>query len=159
MRLYGPILATLAAVAMAVAVAPVPADTAPAPEARASFSARTVQGSVLGRYVLRSVDGVSLPAPILGEDPRHKIQVMDGVLILNSDGTYICQTIVQTSYMGLVQTEADTIRSQYTAIAGTAISFRIPPKEVDTVATTGAQIAWSHPVRKGIASAKFLYSK
>src|SRR6202034_490131 len=77
MRLYGPILAMLAAVAMAVAVAPVPADTAPAPEARAS--ARTVQGTVLGRYVLRSVDGVSLPAPILGEDPRHKIQVMDGV--------------------------------------------------------------------------------
>jgi hypothetical protein len=155
MRLYGPILAALAAVAMAVAFAPVPADTAPASGGRAGAG----QGGILGRYVLRSVDGVSLPAPILGEDPRHKIQVMDGVLVLNSDGTYICQTIVQTSYMGLVQTEADTIRSQYSPIAGSAIAFRIPPKEVDTVATTGAQIAWSHPVRKGIASAKFLYSK
>jgi hypothetical protein len=157
MRLYRPILAALAAVAIAVAFAPVPADTAPAHGGRAST--RAAQGGILGRYVLRSVDGVSLPAPILGEDPRHKIQVMDGVLTLNSDGTYVCQTIVQTSYMGLVQTEADTLHSQYTAIAGSAIAFRIPPIEVDTVATTGAQIAWSHPVRKGIASAKFLYSK
>jgi hypothetical protein len=159
MRLYGPILAALAAVAMAVAFAPVPADTASASGGRVGPIAGAAQGGVLGRYVLRSVDGVSLPAPILGEDARHKIQVMDGVLVLNSDGTYICQTIVQTSYMGLVQTEADTIRSQYSAIAGSAIAFRIPPKEVDTVATTGAQIMWTHPVRKGLASAKFLYSK
>jgi hypothetical protein len=159
MRLYGPILATLAAVATAVAFAPVPANTAPALGGRATSTARAAQGGILGRYVLRSVDGVNLPAPILGEDPRHKIQVMDGVLVLNSDGTYICQTIVQTSFMGLVQTEADTMHSTYAAIAGAAIAFRIPPKEVDTVATTGAQITWTHPVRKGIAGAKFLYSK
>ena len=90
--------------------------------------------------MLRSVDGVNLPAPIPGEDARHKISVMDGVLVLNSDGTYICQTIVQTSFMGMVQTEADTIRSQYAPIAGSAIVFRVPPKEMDTVATSGAQI-------------------
>jgi hypothetical protein len=165
MRLYGPILATLAMLAFA----PVPADTAPAPAGRATpitgnatLAGRQTpraQGGILGRYVLRSVDGGNLPAAIPGEDVRHKLQVMDGVLTLNSDGTYICQTIVQTSYLGLVQTEADTLKGQYAPLAGASIAFRIPPKEIDTVATTGAQITWSHPVRKGIANAKFVYSK
>jgi hypothetical protein len=153
MRLYAPILATLAAVTAAAAVTPAPAGTTPA------RAAARAQGGIIGRYVLRSVDGVNLPAPIPGEDPRHKLQVMDGVLVLNSDGTYVCQTIVQTTFMGLVQTEADTIKSQYTPMAGTQIAFRIPPKEVDTVATTGAQITWAHPVRRGIGTAKFLYTK
>jgi hypothetical protein len=165
MRLYGPILATLASLAFAA----VPADTAPAPAggAGAITGSATLaasqtphaQGGIIGRYVLRSVDGGNLPAAIPGEDARHKLQVMDGVLTLNSDGTYLCQTIVQTSYMGLVQTEADTLKGQYAPLAGASIAFRIPPKEIDTVATTGAQITWSHPVRKGIASAKFIYSK
>jgi|GEM_PF-4957304 hypothetical protein len=165
MRLYGPILATLATLAFAT----VPADTAPAPAAGANAIAGNAtlaasqtpraQGGILGRYVLRSVDGGNLPAPIPGEDPRHKLQVMDGVLTLNSDGTYICQTIVQTSYLGLVQTEADTLKGQYAPLAGASIAFRIPPKEIDTVATTGAQITWMHPVRKGIRSAQFVYSK
>jgi hypothetical protein len=150
MRPYAPILATLTAAAFAVGFAP--ARTAAVPHAG-------TQGGILGRYVLRSVDGVNLPAPIPGEDPRHKVSVMDGVLVLNSDGTYICQTIVQTSFMGMAQTEADTIKSQYSALAGSAIIFRVPPKEMDTVATSGAQILWSHPVRRGIGSAKFLYSK
>jgi hypothetical protein len=152
MRFYAPILATLTAVAVAGGFAPVRARSAAVPHGGA-------QGGILGRYVLRSVDGVNLPAPIPGEDPRHKLRVMDGVLVLNSDGTYICQTIVQTSFMGMVETEADTIRSQYAPIAGSAITFRIPPKEIDTVATSGAQILWSHPVRRGIGGAKFLYSK
>jgi hypothetical protein len=163
MRRYGPILATLATLALA----PVPAGTAPAPAAGAIAGNTTLaasqtpraQGGILGRYVLRSVDGGNLPAAIPGEDVRHKLQVMDGVLTLNSDGTYICQTIVQTSYLGLVQTEADTLKGQYAPVAGASIAFRIPPKEIDTVATTGAQITWSHPVRRGIASAKFVYSK
>jgi hypothetical protein len=158
MRPYAPILATLAAVALAVGFAPVSARTAAAPH-HSTTHGRTSQGGVLGRYVLRSVDGVNLPAPIVGEDPRHKLRVMDGVLVLNSDGTYLCQTIVQTSFMGMVETEADTVKSQYAPLAGSAITFRIPPKEIDTVATNGASILWSHPVRKGIASAKFLYSK
>jgi hypothetical protein len=157
MRLYAPILATLTALAAAAGLAPVPAHTAGVPDDGATHG--TTQGGILGRYVLRSVDGVNLPAPIPGEDPRHKISVMDGVLVLNSDGTYICQTIVQTSFMGMVETEADTIRSQYAPIAGSAIVFRVPPKEMDTVATSGAQILWSHPVRRGIGGAKFLYSK
>jgi hypothetical protein len=152
MRPYAPILATLTAVTVAVGFAPVAARTAAVPHG-------TTQGGILGRYVLRSVDGVNLPAPIPGEDPRHKLRVMDGVLVLNSDGTYICQTIVQTSFMGMVETEADTIRSQYTPLAGSAIVFRVPPKEIDTVATSGAQILWSHPVRRGIGGAKFLYTK
>jgi hypothetical protein len=169
MRLYAPILATLTALAAAAGLAPVPAHTAGVPDdgiAHGTTHGTThgaargnTQGGILGRYVLRSVDGVNLPAPIPGEDPRHKISVMDGVLVLNSDGTYICQTIVQTSFMGMVETEADTIRSQYAPIAGSAIVFRVPPKEMDTVATSGAQILWSHPVRRGIGGAKFLYSK
>jgi hypothetical protein len=165
MRRYGPILVTLATLAFA----PAPADTAPAPAAgtnaivsRATLGASQTpraQGGILGRYVLRSVDGGNLPAVIPGEDPHHKLQVMDGVLTLNSDGTYICQTIVQTSYLGLVEVEADTLKGQYAPLAGAWIAFRIPPKEIDTVATTGAQITWSHPVRRGIAGAKFVYSK
>jgi hypothetical protein len=165
MRLYGPILATLATLAFA----PVPADTAPAPAGPTSAIAGNAtlvasqmpraQGGIIGRYVLRSVDDSSLPAPIPSEEPRHKLQVMDGVLTLNSDGTYLCQTILKTSYLGLVETEADTLKGQYTPVAGSAIAFRIPPKEIDTVATTGAQITWTHPVRKGIRSAKFVYSK
>jgi hypothetical protein len=157
MRPYAPILATLTAVAVAVGFAPVAARTAAVPHG--TTHGATAQGGILGRYVLRSVDGVNLPAPIPGEDPRHKLSVMDGVLVLNSDGTYICQTIVKTSFMGMVETEADTIRSQYTPLAGSAIVFRIPPKELDTVATSGAQILWSHPVRRGIGGAKFLYTK
>jgi hypothetical protein len=157
MRPYAPILATLTAVAIAVGFAPVAARTAVVPHG--TTQGGTTQGGILGRYVLRSVDGVNLPAPIPGEDPRHKLSVMDGVLVLNSDGTYICQTIVKTSFMGMVETEADTIRSQYTPLAGTAIVFRVPPKELDTVATSGAQILWTHPVRRGIGGAKFLYTK
>jgi hypothetical protein len=162
MRSYAPILATLTAVAVAAGFAPVPVRTAGVPHGGTTYGGTAhgaTQGGILGRYVLRSVDGVNLPAPIPGEDPRHKISVMDGVLVLNSDGTYICQTIVQTSFMGMVETEADTIRSQYAPIAGSAIVFRVPPKEMDTVATSGAQILWSHPVRRGIGGAKFLYSK
>lgn len=158
MRLYSPILATLATLAFAA----VPADTAPAPAGRVAPRAgqmHRAQGGILGRYVLRSVDGGNLPAAIPGGEPHHKLQVMDGVLTLNSDGTYICQTIVQTSDLGLVQTEADTVKGQYAPVAGTSIAFRIPPKEVDTVATTGARITWLHPVRKGIAPATFVYSK
>jgi hypothetical protein len=158
MRLYGPILATLGTLAFAT----VPADTAPAPSGGvrpAAGQTPRAQGGILGRYVLRSVDGGSLPAAIPGTDPHHKLQVMDGVLTLNSDGTYICQTIVQTSDLGLVQTEADTVKGQYAPVAGTSIAFRIPPKEVDTVATTGARITWLHPVRRGIAAATFVYSK
>jgi hypothetical protein len=165
MRPYAPILATLAA-AVAVGFAPVAARTAAIPHGtthgtttQGGITQGGTQGGILGRYVLRSVDGVNLPAPIPGEDPRHKLSVMDGVLVLNSDGTYLCQTIVKTSFMGMVETEADTIRSQYTPLAGSAIVFRVPPKEIDTVATSGAQILWSHPVRRGIGGAKFLYTK
>jgi hypothetical protein len=159
MRLYGPILATLATLALAAASA----DSAPAPAGRASPVAANVplraQGGIIGRYVLRSVDDGNLPAPIPGEDPHHKLQVTDGVLTLNSDGTYVCQTIIQTTYLGLVETQADTIKGQYAPVAGAAIAFRIPPKEIDTVATTGAQIVWTHPVRRGVRAAKFVYSK
>ena len=159
MRLYGPILATLATLAFAAAMA----DSAPAPAGSTSPIAANApppaQGGIIGRYVLRSVDDGNLPAPIPGEDPHHKLQVMDGVLTLNSDGTYVCQTIVQTTYLGLVETEADTIKGQFAPVAGAAIAFRIPPKEIDTVATTGAQITWTHPVRRGVRAAKFVYSK
>jgi hypothetical protein len=160
MRVYAPILAVVAAIAFA----PVSGDTAPVHRAGSRVLAAGPkrsrgQGGIIGRYVLRSVDGVNLPAPVTGEDARHKIQVMDGVLILSSNGTYVCQTIAQTTYMGLVQLEADSLHGQYAVIGGGAITFGIPPKEVDTVATTGDQIAWTHPTRRGIGVAKFVYSK
>jgi hypothetical protein len=152
MRLYGPILATLATLALAA----VTAETAPSP---APGRTHHTQGGVLGRYVLRSVDGGNLPALIPSDDRHRKLQVIDGVLTINSDGTYLCQTIVQTTYMGLVETEADTVKGQYAPFAGASIVFRVPPKEIDTVTTTGSQITWTHPVRKGIGAAKFVYSK
>ena len=167
MRVYAPILATLATLAT-LAFAPAPADSRPAPASvgaivgkatPASNRTALAQGGILGRYVLRSVDGGNLPAVIPSEDAHRKLQVMDGVLTINSDGTYLCQTIVRTSYLGYVETEADTLKGQYAPLAGASIAFRIPPKEIDTVTTTGAQITWTHPVRKGIAAAKFIYSK
>jgi hypothetical protein len=165
MRVYAPILATLATLAT-LAFAPASADTRPAragaiPGMTTPASNRTAlaQGGILGRYVLRSVDGGNLPAVIPSEDAHHKLQVMDGVLTINSDGTYLCQTIVKTSYLGYVETEADTLKGQYAPLAGSSIVFRIPPKEIDTVTTTGSQITWTHPVRRGIAAAKFIYSK
>jgi hypothetical protein len=147
------------AVIASVTVAPASAHESElrAPTASGRWPHR--QGGILGRYVLRSVGGINLPAPVQGEDARHKIQIMDGVLILNSDGTYICQTIAQTTYMGLVRLEADTLHGRYATIGGAAITFGVPPKEVDTVATTGGQIAWTHPTRQGIGIAKFVYTR
>ena len=116
MRLYGPILATLATLALCRGV---PADTSPAPAGSTHTIARNATwqprrsarraASSVAMCCVQWMDG-NLPAPIPGEDPHHKLQVMDGVLTLNSDGTYLCQTIVQTSYLGLVETEADTSR-------------------------------------------------
>ena len=122
MRPYAPILATLTAVTVAVGFAPVAARTAAVPHG-------TTQGGILGRYVLRSVDGVNLPAPIPGEDPRHKLRVMDGVLVLNSDGTYVCQTIVQTSFMGMVETSLG---------AATIVRLGVPSARRSSTATPPA---------------------
>jgi len=149
--------AVIAVIAMAP---PVSARAAPATGAGAGMpTVRLAQGGILGRYVLRSVGGANLPAPVAGEDPHHKVLVMDGVLLLNSDGSYICQTIVQTTYMGLVQLEADTIHGPYSTIGGGAITFGVPPKEVDTVPSTGGQITWTHPTRRGIGIAQFIYTR
>ena len=152
-------VAVAAAVIASMAVAPASANESDSRPAGASSTRSQRQGGILGRYVLRSVGGVNLPAPVLGEDAHHKIQIMDGVLILNSDGTYICQTIAQTTYMGLVQLEADTLHGRYATIGGGAITFGVPPKEVDTVATTGNQITWLHPTRRVIGIATFVYGR
>ncbi len=139
-----------------------PADGRGASPPLAAF--RTTQTGVVGRYVLRSVNGVSLPAPVAGEDPQHKVLVVDGVLEIKADGTYLCQTVSRTTYHGYAEQRADTINGGYDTIGGGSIIFGhravgAPPKTADTVVASGYQIIWTHGVRQGIGGAQFVYSK
>jgi hypothetical protein len=122
------------------------------------------QSGVVGRYVLRSVNGKSLPAPVPGEDPRHKVEVVDGVVEINADGTYLCRTVTRKTFHAFVEQAADTIRGGYDTIGGGFITFGhralgIPPKTADTVATSGFQIIWTHGIGPDLGGAQFVYSK
>ena len=115
------------------------------------------QGSVVGRYVLRSVNGQPLPVTLPGEDPRHTIQVTDGVLELRADGSYMCRTVAATSHLGLKETFADTLAGGYTVLQAGEIQFGHKGLKADTIVTSGFQITWTHPVRTAMAA--FLYSR
>jgi hypothetical protein len=101
-------------------------------------------GWVAGRYALRSVNGHALPVDVPRTDAHHKVRVTGGTLILNADGTYICETLAETSYLGLVEQRADTTRSIFDTIGGTAVTLMVSSTETDTVATTGQRITWTH---------------
>ena len=107
--------------------------------------------------MLRSVNGLRLPAKIAGEDARHTLQVTEGVLELNGDGTYLCRTIATAAYMGLDEPFADTLKGSYTVLQAGAIELGHKGLKPDTVVTSGYQIAWPHSLR--MAHAVFLYSK
>jgi hypothetical protein len=122
------------------------------------------QSGLAGRYVLRTVNGKSLPAPVAGEDPRHKVEVIDGVVEINTDGTYLCRTVSRKTFHAFVEEAADTIRGGYDTFGGGFITFGhralgVPPKTADTVATSGFQIIWTHGVGQGLGVAQFVYSK
>lgn len=116
-----------------------------------------LQGSMIGRYVLRSVNGQSLPVVLAGDDPQHTLQVTDGLLQLNPNGSYLCRTVATDVNTGLQQTFADTLIGGYTVLRANTIELDHKGFMPDTITTSGFQIAWAHPVRtfQGL----FLYSK
>jgi len=127
------------------------------PAPRTASAHRTRQGSVVGRYVLRTVNGQQLPVTLPGEDPRHTIQITDGVLDLNPDGSYLCRTVANTAHLGLRESFADTLLGGYTVLQAGAIQFGHKGLKADTITTSGFQIRWPHPVRT--VQAVFLYSR
>lgn len=117
------------------------------------------RGSPAGRYALRSVNGQALPASLTPDDSHHKIRVTAGVLVLNNDNSYICETRAETSYMGLVEQQADTLRGTYDTIGGSFITLYVNALHTDTVATTGAQIEWTHATRGSAGTSRYIYGK
>jgi hypothetical protein len=113
----------------------------------------------VGRYTLLTVNGQSLPADLPRVDIHHKVRVTGGTLILNSDGTYLCETRAETSYLGLVEQRADTVRSAFATIGGTAVTLTVSAVETDTVATAGQRITWTHETRLSLGPNVYLYSK
>ena len=115
------------------------------------------QGTVVGRYVLRSVNGQRLPVTLTGDDPRHTIQVTDGVLQLNANGSYVCRTLATASSFGLKEPFADTLLGGYNLVGPGAIQFNHKGVHPDTILASGFQITWTHPIRT--LTGVFLYSK
>jgi hypothetical protein len=135
------------------------AGTKPRPtHPRGTLATRSaLQGSVMGRYVLRSVNAQPLPVVLAGDDPQHTLQVTDGLLQLNPDGSYLCRTVATDVNTGLQETFADTLIGGYTILTPNTIELDHKGLKPDTITTSGFQIAWAHPVRtfQGL----FLYSK
>ena len=115
------------------------------------------QSSFVGRYILRSVNGERLPATLAGDDPRHTIQVTDGVLEINPDGSFLCRTLATAVSFGLKEPFADTLLGGYTLVAPGQITFNHKGVRADTILASGYQITWTHPVRT--LTGVFLYSK
>jgi hypothetical protein len=139
---------------LGVVIAAVPAATRPIHPL--TNDARD-QGTLIGRYILRSVNGQRLPAMLAGDDPRHTIQVTDGVLEINPDGSYVCRTLATAVSFGLKEPFADTLLGGYTLVAPGAIQFNHKGLRADTIRASGFQITWTHPVRT--LTGVFLYSK
>lgn len=112
----------------------------------------------VGRYALRSVNGQPLPADI-PIDPRHKVRVTGGTLLLKADGTYVSETVMATSFLGLQQQQSDSAKGVFDTIGGTRITLVVNNTETDTVATTGQQISWTRILAVAQAPYVFVYSK
>jgi hypothetical protein len=149
--------AAVAALGVAVATG-LTGASAPVASTRGAPVAHSTQGGPAGRYVLRSVNGLPLPATIPGDDPRHTIQITEGVLELNPNGTYLCRTEAATSTrLGLREPFADSLHGGYTILQSGAIQLGLKGARADTIVTSGFQIVWSHALRT--AKARFLYSR
>jgi len=116
------------------------------------------QSSVVGRYILRTVNGQRLPVTLMGDRPKNTVQITDGVLELNADGSYLCRTLATAVSFGLKEPFADTLLGGYTLISPGTIQLNHKGLKPDTLAATGYQITWTHPVRTTFTGA-FLYSK
>jgi hypothetical protein len=144
----------VASILLSVFIVVQPAATRPP---RSLAYATRGQSTLVGRYILRSVNGQRLPATLAGDDPRHTIQVTDGVLELNPDGSYVCRTLATASSFGLKEPFADTLLGGYNLVAPGAIQFNHKGLRADTILASGFQITWTHPVRT--LTGVFLYSK
>lgn len=115
------------------------------------------QPGVPGRYILRSVNGQPLPAVLAGDDPQHTVQVTSGLLELHPDGSYLCRTVATDIHLGLQESFADTLIGGYAVLTPNTIQLNHKGFKPDTIATSGFQVAWPHPVRS--FQGLFLYSK
>ena len=115
------------------------------------------QSSLVGRYILRTVNGQRLPVTLTGDDPRHTIQITDGVLELNANGSYVCRTLATASTFGLKEPFSDTLLGGYNLVAPGAIQFNHKGVRPDTILASGFRITWTHPIRT--LTGAFLYSK
>jgi hypothetical protein len=116
------------------------------------------QSSIVGRYILRTVNGQRLPVTLPGLEPKNTIQVTDGVLELNADGSFLCRTLATAVSFGLKEPFADTLLGAYTIVSPGSIQLNHKGLHPDTIAATGYQLTWTHPVRTTFTGA-FLYSK
>ncbi|MEO7458007.1 MAG: hypothetical protein ABIY52_17250 [Gemmatimonadaceae bacterium] len=78
--------------------------------------------SVEGTYTLRSINGTNLPYIVL-QSGTQKIEVVDDVISLATNGTYTEVGHTRTTLNGQVTTDTGTDNGSYTT-AGTSITLR-----------------------------------
>lgn len=86
------------------------------------------EGSVVGSYTLRTINGQSLPYTTLSAGV-NRAEVLSSSLSLNPDGTFREERSVRRTHAGVSVTEADAKFGTYTS-TGAGLTFR---------ATTGTQ--------------------
>ena len=102
-------------------------------------------GSVVGNYVLKSVDGGALPVTIYS-DPSLKVELLDESLALQSDGKYSIAAHVRTTENGQVATSTEQDSGTYT-VSGSTLAFVSTDPEVGSA--TGSVDGSTLTVRSG----------
>ncbi len=85
-------------------------------------SSTGISGSVAGTYTLRSINGSGLPYTVIASG-SNKIEVIDDVMTLNTNGTYSETGHTRTTTNGSSTTDTGTDTGTYTT-AGTSITLR-----------------------------------
>jgi hypothetical protein len=75
-----------------------------------------------GTYTLSTLDGQTLPAIFVEIDADNRIEILSGVIVLNSNGTFTDQTDVRLTIDGEVTTEDEDASGTYT-VSGNTITF------------------------------------
>ena len=99
-------------------------------------SSTGISGSVAGTYTLRSINGTVLPYTVLSSGTT-KIEVIDDVITLNTNGTYTETGHTRTTTNGSASTDTGTDTGTYTT-AGTSITLRSSGDGTTTVGTVNA---------------------
>ena len=88
------------------------------------------EGSIVGSYTLRTINGQNLPFTTLSSG-LNKAEVLSSSLSLNTDGTFREERSVRRTHSGVPVTEPETKFGTYTSTSS-GVTFR---------ATTGAQVS------------------